>query len=97
MDEKGFLLRSTTRSKRVFSKQLWDQKMITAAIQDGNREWIIVLVCVCANRSAVDPCVIYEGKVGLRDGWVRDLEVRKHHVFFSTSPSGWSNNDLGLA
>ena len=38
MDEKGFLVGITSRSKRVFSKQLWQQKKVTAALQDINRE-----------------------------------------------------------
>ncbi|KAF1839325.1 hypothetical protein BDW02DRAFT_575424 [Decorospora gaudefroyi] len=34
MDEKGFLIGITSRSKRVFSKQLWEQKKVTEALQD---------------------------------------------------------------
>ena len=30
MDEKGFLIGITSRSKRVFSKQLWERKEMTA-------------------------------------------------------------------
>jgi hypothetical protein len=40
MDEKGFLMSITGCSKRVFSKQFWEQKRVTAAVQDGSREWI---------------------------------------------------------
>jgi hypothetical protein len=38
MDKKGFLLGKTWRTKRIFSKQLWEQKKVTAALQDGSRE-----------------------------------------------------------
>ena len=38
MDEKGFLVGITTRSKRVFSKASYRRKEVTAALQDSNRE-----------------------------------------------------------
>lgn len=97
MDEKGFLIGITSRSKRVFSKQLWEQKKVTAALQDGNREWITILACICADGSALDPAVIFEGQGAIRNAWIHDVEVGKHQAFFATSPSGWTNNDLGLA
>jgi hypothetical protein len=73
MDEKGFLIGKTSRSKRVFSKQLWQQKKVTAALQDGNREWITILGCVCADGSWLDPGVIFEAKGTLRDEWLRAI------------------------
>ena len=36
MDKKGFLIAKISRSKRVFSKQLWQQKKVTAALQDDH-------------------------------------------------------------
>ena len=62
MDEKGFLVGITSKSKRIFSKQLWEQKKVTATLQDGNREWVTILAYICADGTAVDPGVIYEGK-----------------------------------
>jgi hypothetical protein len=62
MDEKGFLLGHTSRTKRVFSKQLWEQKKVTAALQDGSRKWTTILACVCADGSDIDPAVIFEEK-----------------------------------
>lgn len=97
MDEKGFLLGVTQRRKRASSRQLWDDKKVTAAIQDGSREWITILGCVCADGSSVDPCIIFEGKAGLRDEWVSRLDDGKHQFFFTSSPSGWTNDKLGLA
>ena len=38
MDEKGFLIGITGRSKRVFSKKMWDKKEVTTSLQDGLRE-----------------------------------------------------------
>jgi hypothetical protein len=35
MDEKGFMIGVTTRSKRVFSQRQWERKEVRAALQDG--------------------------------------------------------------
>jgi hypothetical protein len=97
MDEKGFMIGIAGRSKRVFSKLLWEQKKVTAALQDGNREWVSILACICADGSAIDPAIIFEAKGPLRGAWLRDVDARKHRVFFTITPSGWSNDDVGLA
>jgi hypothetical protein len=97
MDEKGFLAGVTSRQKRIFSRQLWEQKKVTAGLQDGSQEWITILALVCADGSSLDPSMIFEGIGGLRTGWVHDVEPEKHQVFFTTSPSEWSNDDIGLA
>jgi hypothetical protein len=97
MDEKGFLLGAINRSKRVFSKQLYARGEVLEAIQDGSREWITVLACICADGTVVPPAVIYPGKGALQSSWMEHLEVEKHQIFAATSPSGWSNDNLGLA
>ena len=69
IDEKGFLLGITTRSKRIFSRQEYERKAVRQAIQDGNREWISLLAYICADRSALDPSLIYKaGLEGLLSG-----------------------------
>jgi hypothetical protein len=65
MDEKGFFVDIATRSKRVFSKAAYRRREVTSALQDGNREWITILACICADRTSLSPGVIYEGKAGL--------------------------------
>jgi hypothetical protein len=52
---------------------------------------------ICADGTEIDPTIIYEGKVALRNTWVDAVEAGKHPIFLGTSPSGWTNNDLGLA
>jgi hypothetical protein len=66
MDEKGFFVGITTRSKRVFSKASYRRKDVTQALQDGNGERITLLACICADGSALSPAIIYEGKAGLQ-------------------------------
>ncbi|KAF7569827.1 Trichoplein multi-domain protein [Pyrenophora tritici-repentis] len=51
IDKKGFLIRVTGRSKRVFSKQKYETGGFKKVIQDGNRDWITVIAAICANRS----------------------------------------------
>jgi hypothetical protein len=60
MDEKGFIIRVTGRSKRVFNRRAYYQKRVTTAIQDGNREWISVVACICSDGGALSPSLIFE-------------------------------------
>ena len=64
MNEKGFMLGILTRSKRVFSRRMYEEGKIKAHIQDGNREWITLLACICADGSAFDPAIIYQSASG---------------------------------
>jgi hypothetical protein len=59
MDEKGFLIGVIGRSKRIFSKAMWDSKEVRAALQDGNREWITLLACICGDGSALPPGLLF--------------------------------------
>jgi hypothetical protein len=98
MDEKGFLLGILTRSKRIFSRRLYEEGKIKAHIQDGNREWITLLACICADGSALDPAIIYQSASGsIQDSWLQAFDPNDHRAHFASSPSGWTNNDIGLA
>jgi hypothetical protein len=78
MDEKGFLAGVTSKQKRIFSRQPWEQKKVTAGLQDRSREWITTLALVCADGSSLDPSIIFKAKGGLRTSWVHDVEPEKH-------------------
>jgi hypothetical protein len=98
MDEKGFLIGITGRSKRVFSRKMWDRKEVRVAIQDGSREWITVLACVCTDKSHLPPSLIYQSAAdAIQSSWVEDIKANEHSVHITPSPSGWTNNDIGLA
>jgi hypothetical protein len=98
MDEKGFMLGVLTRSKRVFSRRLYEEGKIKAHIQNGNREWITLLACICANRSYIKPSLIYQSaSSSIQDSWLQAFDPNDHRVYFASSPSGWTNNELGLA
>ena len=98
MDKKGFLIGITSRSKRVFSRRIWEKKEVRASVQDGNRTWITVLACICADGSSLPPSLIYEAaNKSIRLDWVEGIKAGEHEVFITSSPSGWTNNDVGLA
>jgi hypothetical protein len=68
-----------------------------AAVQDGNYELITLLACVWASRESLPPALVYQGSSRIQSGWVDAVEVGKHEIFFSNSPTRWSNNNIELA
>jgi hypothetical protein len=98
MDEKGFMIGAVGRQKRIFSKRLFKKKQFKQMLQDGNREWISLLACVCADGTALPPALIYAAdSKNVQSTWVEDVKVGEHMAFFGVSGSGWSNDGLGLA
>jgi hypothetical protein len=53
--------------------------------------------CICGDGSSLSPGITYQGVKGIQSTWLQDVDSSKHHAFFSHTPSGWSNDDLGLA
>ena len=98
MDEKGFALGVLNRSKRVFSRWMWENGNVKEALQDGSREWITILACICADGSAIPPGVVYaSANQSIQPSWVQDIEPGKHQIHVTSSTPGWSNDDIGLA
>lgn len=97
MDEKGFMLGVTTKQKRIFSRRKYEQGSLKQHLQDGNREWITTIACICANGTVLPPALIYQAKSGkIQNSWLQDFEITKHRAYFSVSDKGWTNNDLGF-
>lgn len=89
MDAKGFQIGTLGRPKRVFDKVIYDQKRVTATLQDGSTEWITVLACVCSDGTALSPSLIFQSAAGaLQSSWVEAIDPEKHSVFVTSSPSG---------
>ena len=83
--------------KRVMTKKMYDSGRITAAKQDGSREFISLLANICAGGTALPPALIYKGASGdLQDSWLEDLN-EKDQAFFTSSANGWFSNVFGLA
>jgi hypothetical protein len=56
------------------------------------------MASVCADGTALPPGIIYTSANNtLQASWVADVEVGTYKAFFASSPSGWTNNKLGLA
>lgn len=97
MDEKGFLLGVVGRSKRIFSKASYEEGKRRITVQDGSREWITVMACICADGSHLDPALIYQSASGsIQDSWLQAFDPNSHQAYLSSSPSGWTNNKIGL-
>lgn len=89
MDEKGFMVGVTTRSKRVFSRRQYEKKELTASLQDGNREWITLVATICADGTALPPALIFQSKnCTMQAPVVADIQAGKHQVHVSSTPSG---------
>lgn len=97
MDEKGFMLGILSKEPRIFSKSAYEQGIYKQFLQDGSREWITTIACICANGTALSPALIYAAKSGnLQDSWLQDFETT-HTCYFGASETGWTNNEFGLA
>jgi hypothetical protein len=98
MDEKGFMIGVVGRSKRVFDKVLYRKRQFKQPIHDGNRERVTVVAGVCADGTHLPPGVIFPAKGdAVQASWVREIDPAKHSIHFTTSPTGWTNDDLGVA
>ena len=56
------------KQKRIFSKRLFKKKQFQQLLQDGNREWISLLACVCADGTALPSALIYPARAQTRVG-----------------------------
>ncbi|KAF1922285.1 DDE-domain-containing protein [Didymella exigua CBS 183.55] len=98
MDEKGLAIGLVNRSKRVFSKAAWEAGGKRQSLQDGNREWVTILAAICADGSTLPPAIIYAGQPNsLQSSWMEDLDAGKDSIYSTATPSGWSNDEVGLA
>lgn len=97
MDEKGFLVGVLKRSKRVFNRPLFEGKTVRQTIQDGNREFITMIACICADGTAIAPAVLYASESEtIQSTWVEEIGA-DCEAFVGSTTSGWSNNDMGVA
>jgi len=97
-DEKGFLIGICRAVKRIVSVKHIRSKKILGANQDGNREFISLLACICADGTAVPPGLIYQGESGdLQDVWLDDFDSSSELAYFGVSKKGWTNEELGMS
>lgn len=98
MDEKGFLLGKLQKTKRVFTKDLYKHGKVRSSGEDGSREWVTVLATVCADGTSLSPALIYKAASGnLQDTWLEDFRASEHSAYFTSSPNGWTSDELGYS
>lgn len=96
-DEKGFLIGHCGTTRRILTKQAYQNGRVRSAQQDGSREFISLLACVCADGTTLPPALIYKGASNdLQDSWLDDLS-EKDQAYFTSSAKGWTSDQLGLA
>jgi hypothetical protein len=98
MDEKGFLIGRLQKTQRVFTKDLYKQGKLVGVGQDGSREWITVVATICADGTSLSPTLIYKAvSSNLRDTWLDDFEPSRQSCYFTSSPNGWTSDELGYS
>jgi hypothetical protein len=71
---------------------------VTSAVQDSSQEWITLLAAICADGELLPPDIIYaSANSTIQSSWVADIEAGVHDVSVTSTPSGWSNNNVRLA
>jgi hypothetical protein len=61
--------------KRILTREFYNSGWITAAKQDGSREFISLLATICTDGTRVPPALIYKGSSGdLQSSWIEDLQ-----------------------
>src|SRR5450432_2638118 len=77
------------------SREALKSRRITRARTDGNREFISLLACICADGTSIPPALIYKGSsYDLQSSWLDD--IGDETAYFAASDNGWSCDSLGL-
>jgi hypothetical protein len=96
IDEKGFMIGVIQKTKRIFVKKWFSQGKLQGAAQDGNRTWITLVAGICADGTSLPPALIYPALSGnIQDVWLDDYQP-EDGAYFSSSATGWTNNELAL-
>jgi hypothetical protein len=95
-DEKGFIIGITNQTQHIMSLEAIRAGRIQFALTDGNREFVTLLACICADGTKIPVGLIYKGEShDLQDTWVEDVDD-SDEVYFATLENGWTCNSLGL-
>lgn len=96
-DEKGFMIGRSSVRRRIVTKEAYNSGRIRHFQQDGNREWISLLACVCADGTTLPPALIYQGASNdLQSSWLEDLN-EEDNAHFTSQEHGWTCDALGLS
>ncbi|KAJ8109812.1 hypothetical protein OPT61_g7186 [Boeremia exigua] len=79
-------------------RRAWEKGEVRQSNQDGNCEWVSLLACICADGTVLPPGVIFASKNStIRARWVAEIDPETEPIHATSSPTGWTNNDIGLA
>lgn len=93
MDEKGFMIGKLQKTKRIFNLQHYASGKLLGSGEDGNREWITLIACICVDGESLPPAIIYSATTGnLQTSWLEDFDSDEHAVHFASSEKGWTND-----
>ena len=85
-------------SGRLFPADLKELQLPTGTrVQDGCREFVTVICCICADGSYLDSAIIMKAQNGMQDCWFRNLENVPDNILFGVSPNGWTDNSKAMA
>ena len=78
------------------TREAFESGRVSCARQDGSREFLLLLVYICADSTAGDSFLIYqEASESLINTWIDDPNITDAG-FFTSSSNRWSNYDIGL-
>ena len=98
MDEKGFLIGVLSKARRVFDAKALRSGKLLGSGQDGNREWVTLIGSICMDGTYPPPSIIYQADSGnLQDTWLDNFNPEEQLCFFTSSATGWTNEELGLS
>jgi hypothetical protein len=60
VDEKGFLIGISTKMHRIMSRKAYEEGKCRQSRQDGNREFITLIIYVSAVGKALPPTLLYK-------------------------------------
>lgn len=90
MDEKGFLMGMAMCCMVICQSVRCTPKLT----QNGSRDWVTMIETIGGDGRVVSPVIINKGTAHYM-GWYAYLK-KKDQAVFGVSPTGWSNEMLGL-
>jgi DDE superfamily endonuclease/Tc5 transposase DNA-binding domain len=92
MDEKGFLLGKAPRTYVLGPKGTYTPYVN----EDGKRETISVVECICADGTAIPPQIVFKGK-RRQESWALGEAAEELRAQYGLSENGYMDSQLGYA
>lgn len=89
-DGTGFAMGLVATAKVVTRANYYGK---VSLVQSGNRERVTSIECINSSGWALEPCIIFKGKVHI-EGWYQSN--LSHDWRIEISPNGWTSDEIGL-